>query len=150
MGKKSSAFTGAISDAAGKLNGNFVRLGEMEAEIKKVVEKLATLAGTLNTKLPGWQRSPEGQQWTQQSALYDTLVANVKAALVTVDSNLKTLGDHINGFEKYVADKKKSKNPFKGKKSVPASEAFLNLAKGSRQDAILSRAQYEVFLKALQ
>lgn len=151
MGRKSNAYTSAISDTAGKLNGNFVRLGEMEAEIKKVLGKLAGLIGKVNTKKIGWQKDPEGQQWTQQKALYETLTGNVKTALATVDTNLKVLGDQINDFAKFVADK--SKNPFKafkGKKSVPASENFLKFAEASRQDAISSRAKYDLFLKSLQ
>jgi hypothetical protein len=76
-------------------------------------------------------------------------VNNVKEGMTVATKNLADLRSTTQEFDKYIQNKKSSRIPFKGKKSVPASEAFILLAKGSINDGDLSLAAFSMFLKTV-
>jgi phage shock protein A len=139
MGKQAKAHTAAVSNAAGALNGNFVRLGEMKADIEKLLKKMDGLAD-----------DPTSAEFTKAKATYDTLVTNVKTGVKHAEKNAQTLRTAIAAFKEYIKKKKDSKNPFLGKKSLSTSEAFVKLADDSLNDAQTSLASYDFFMASVK
>jgi hypothetical protein len=57
----------------------------------------------------------------------DAIWTRGRTAVVKLQEKLGPLGVTINDFKKYIDKKAKSKNPFRGKKSVPAAQETIKL-----------------------
>ena len=69
------------------------------------------------------------RQFDEQVEQFSKVQLEQQIAVEQLRTVSKKLKDTITAFEKYVVAKEKSKNPFKGKKSVPMAKVYIANAK---------------------
>lgn len=134
MGDTTNAFQVTMSKAIEQCRKLIQDRREADSEIEEIREPLMAVSNALQKRVEHFEGEiPEDDVLgVKLSSQFDDMAdqfAKVQTAQQIAIEKLRTastkLRQEVTKFEKYVSTKEKSKNPFKGKKSVPNAKALI-------------------------
>lgn len=137
MGETTNAFETTLGKAVEQCRKLIQDRRRADTKIEEIRDPLLAVSNALQKRVAffGGDIPDNDELGVKLSRQFDDMADEFAVAQtaqqIAVDKLRKAstkLREDVTKFEKYVASKEKSKNPFKGKKSVPNAKALINQA----------------------